>query len=92
MNLHSSGLQATNGIQGSGLEDLCPGKKVNDHVLKEMRAACKQSGLAGIEMIEGVVLADEGCTPQNVSENVVLKIQIDAYRVFQGLVTSQSKS
>lgn len=28
---------------------------------------------------------------QNVSENVVLKIQRDAYRIFQGLVTSVQK-
>jgi len=58
-------LASENGIQGSGLEDLCHDKKLNDVVLREMQAAGKKGGLAGIEIIEGVVLADEEWTPQN---------------------------
>ena len=56
-----------NGVNGTGLEDLCHNKKVNDLVLKEMQNAGKAGGLAGFEIIEGVVLADEEWTPQNVS-------------------------
>lgn len=55
-----------NGVSGTGLEDLCHNKKVNDLVLKEMQNAGKAGGLAGFEIIEGVVLADEEWTPQNV--------------------------
>jgi len=58
-------LASQNGINGTGLEDLCDNKQVNDVVLKEMQAAGKKGGLAGFEMIEGVVLADEEWTPQN---------------------------
>lgn len=56
-----------NGVSGNGLEDLCSDKKVNDLVLKEMQAAGKKGGLSGFEIIEGVVLADEAWTPENVS-------------------------
>lgn len=57
----------SNGIQGSGLEDLCHNEKLNGAVLKEMQAAGKKGGLNGIEIIEGVVLSEEEWTPQNVS-------------------------
>lgn len=60
-------LAKDNGIDGNGLEDLCHNKKVNDLVLKAMQDAGKKGGLSGIEIIEGVVLADEEWTPQNVS-------------------------
>ena len=68
-------IASDNSIQGSGLEDLCHNKKVNDLVLKEMQAAGKKGGLAGFEIIEGVVLTDEEWTPQNVS-----KILFSRYR------------
>jgi len=60
-------LASENGVQGNGLEDLCHNEKVNSVVLKEMQAAGKKGGLAGMEIIEGVVLSDEEWTPQNVS-------------------------
>lgn len=60
-------LASDNGVQGNGLEDLCHNDKVNSAVLKEMQSAGKKGGLAGIEIIEGVVLSDEEWTPQNVS-------------------------
>ena len=41
---------------------------VQKEVLKQMQAVGKKAGLAGIEMIVGVVLADEEWTPQNVSD------------------------
>lgn len=55
------------GIEGHGLEDLVHSKKLNGIVLKEMQAAGKDGGLAGIEIIEGVVMADDEWSPQNVS-------------------------
>ncbi|WPG99392.1 Long-chain-fatty-acid--CoA ligase 1 [Acrodontium crateriforme] len=58
-------LASDNGVSGSGLEDLCHDKKVNAAVLKEMQNAGRKGGLAGIEIIEGVVLSDEEWTPQN---------------------------
>ncbi|GAB7348338.1 hypothetical protein MBLNU459_g6312t1 [Dothideomycetes sp. NU459] len=58
-------LASENGIEGNGLEDLCHNKKLNGIFLKNMQAAGKKGGLNGIEIIEGVVLADEEWTPQN---------------------------
>ncbi|KAF1344183.1 hypothetical protein BDV97DRAFT_304664 [Delphinella strobiligena] len=58
-------LASENGVEGSGLEDLCHNKKLNDIVLKNLQAAGKKGGLNGIEIIDGVVLADEEWTPQN---------------------------
>lgn len=60
-------LAHSNGIEGHGLEDLVHDKKLNGIVLNEMQAAGKDGGLAGIEIIEAVVMADEEWTPQNVS-------------------------
>lgn len=40
-------------------------EKLNDVVLKQLRDAGKRGGLSGIEIIEGVVLADEEWTPHN---------------------------
>jgi long-chain acyl-CoA synthetase len=60
-------LAKENGVNGSGLEDLCHNDKVNSAVLKELQRSGKNGGLTGIEIIEGVVLSDEEWTPQNVS-------------------------
>lgn len=60
-------LARENGIEGNGLEDLCGNEKLQGIVLKELQAAGKHGGLGGIEIIDGVVLADEEWTPQNVS-------------------------
>lgn len=59
-------LAQTNGIEGSTLEELVHNKKLNGAVLKELQNAGRAGGLAGIEIIEGVVLSDEEWTPQNV--------------------------
>jgi long-chain acyl-CoA synthetase len=40
-------------------------EKLNDAVLKQLQDSGKRGGLQGIEIIEGVVLADEEWTPQN---------------------------
>jgi long-subunit acyl-CoA synthetase (AMP-forming) len=42
-------------------------KKLNSAVLKQLQDAGRKGGLAGFETVEGVVLADEEWTPQNVS-------------------------
>jgi len=58
-------MAADAGVEGHGLGDLCHNEKVNAAVLKEMQSTGKRGGLAGIEIIEGVVLSDEEWTPQN---------------------------
>ena len=58
-------LANSNGISGSALEELCHNKKLNGLVLSQMHASGKKGGLNGIELIEGVVLAEEEWTPQN---------------------------
>ena len=57
-----------NGIEGHGIEDLVHDKNLNGLVLKEMQNVGKDGGLAGIEIIAGVVLSDEEWNPQNVGE------------------------
>lgn len=42
-------------------------KRLNAIVLKELQSAGRQGGLQGIEIIEGVVLADEEWTAPSVS-------------------------
>lgn len=60
-------LASSVGVEGGALEELVHNKKLNGAVLKELQAAGRSGGLAGIEIIEGVVLSDEEWTPQNVS-------------------------
>ena len=45
--------------------------KLNGLVLKELQAAGKGGGLAGIEIIDGVVLADEEWTAANVKNSMI---------------------
>nr|GFD58013.1 hypothetical protein [Tanacetum cinerariifolium] len=60
-------LAAETGVKGDHLEELVHNKQINSAVLKQLQSAGQKGGLAGFEMIEGVVLADEEWTPQNVS-------------------------
>lgn len=60
-------LASSNGIQGESLEELVGDKKIRAVLLKEMQQAGRSGGLAPFEIIEGVALADEEWTPQNVS-------------------------
>jgi len=53
------------GIKGDHLEELIHNEKLNDIVVKQLQDAGRKGGLRGIEIIEGVVLADEEWTPQN---------------------------
>jgi len=57
-------LASSIGVNGE-LEELVHNEKVNKVVLKELIAAGRSGGLAGIELIEGIVLTDEEWTPQN---------------------------
>ena len=56
-----------NGIKADkeSFESLVKNQKVNSAVLKELQSVGRGSGLQGIELLEGVVLADEEWTPQN---------------------------
>jgi long-chain acyl-CoA synthetase len=60
-------LAAENGIEGNGLEDLVHNKKLNRIVLKELQNAGRGGDLSGVEIIDGVVMADEEWTSANVS-------------------------
>ena len=61
-------LAATNSIPApGGMKDLLDNEKFQDIVLKEVQAAGRRGGLAGIELVSGVVLVHEEWTPQNVS-------------------------
>jgi long-chain acyl-CoA synthetase len=60
-------IAAANGIKGESLEEMVHDEKLNGLVLKEVQKAGRESGLAGIEIIDGIVLSDEEWTPQNVS-------------------------
>jgi long-chain acyl-CoA synthetase len=55
------------GVEGHGLEDLVHNKKLQNAVLKELQQAGRVGGLSGIEIIDGVVMADEEWTPADVS-------------------------
>ncbi|KAF2152010.1 acetyl-CoA synthetase-like protein [Myriangium duriaei CBS 260.36] len=59
------GIASQNGVSGSTLEELVQDEKLNAIVLRDMQAQGKKGGLSGIEIIDGVVLADEEWTPQN---------------------------
>ncbi|RVX72134.1 hypothetical protein B0A52_04732 [Exophiala mesophila] len=58
-------LAAANGIQGESVEEMAHDKRVNSLVLKELQKAGRGVGLSGIEIIDGLVIADEEWTPQN---------------------------
>lgn len=59
-------LAKSNGIGGDTLEELVHDKKLNRLVLKELQNAGRQGGLSGIEIIDGVVMADEEWNAANV--------------------------
>ncbi|MCJ1478575.1 long-chain fatty acid-CoA ligase [Lambiella insularis] len=53
------------GIEGHGVEDLVHSEKLNRIVLKSLQEAGVKGGLSGIEIIDGVVLADDEWNPAN---------------------------
>lgn len=60
-------LAKANNVAGNGIEDLAHDEKMNRVVLKELQAAGRQGGLSAVELIEGVVIADQEWTTANVS-------------------------
>ena len=62
-------LAAANGISCiEGLKDLIVNERFQALALKEIQTAGKKGGLAGIEIVSGVVLVGDEWTPQNVSQ------------------------
>lgn len=59
-------LANSNDIEGNTLEELVHNKKLNALVLKGLQSAGRQGGLNGIEIIDGVVMADEEWNAANV--------------------------
>lgn len=59
-------IASDNGIEGDGLESLVHNEKLKSIVLGQLQSAGRAGGLRGIEILNGVVLADEEWTPQNV--------------------------
>ena len=64
-------LASANGIQKDSVEEMVHDKKINEIALKDIQKAGRDAGLQGIEIIEGLVLADEEWTPQNVSAALI---------------------
>ncbi len=58
-------LADTLGVTGSGIGDLPHSPIIQAEVLKQLQAAGRRAGFAGIEIVVGVVLADEEWTPVN---------------------------
>lgn len=68
-------LAKSNNFEGVGLQDLSRNKEVQDFVLKQLQKTGRDSGLKGIEIIEGIVIADEEWNPSNVSRYSNLKLK-----------------
>jgi long-chain acyl-CoA synthetase len=67
-------LASANGIKGESVEELVHDEKLNSIVLKEIQKSGRDGGLAGIEIVDGVVLAEEEWNPQNVSTRHVIHL------------------
>lgn len=80
-------------VNGHGIEDLVHSEKLNRVVLKQLQEAGKAGGLAGIEIIDSVVLADDEWTPANVSSSFSFRREpsTDTYGRLQGLTTAAQK-
>lgn len=59
-------IASQNGISGDTLEMLASNKKLCQLTLKEIQKVGREGGLTGIEIIDGLVIAREEWTPQNV--------------------------
>ncbi|EEQ87331.2 long-chain acyl-CoA synthetase [Blastomyces dermatitidis ER-3] len=58
-------IAAENGIKKQDLGELVHDNKLRDIVLQDMQTIGRKAGLAGLEIIEGLVLVEEPWTPQN---------------------------
>lgn len=64
-------LAKQNNIDGDSLETLSNDKRVNHIALKEIQDVGRKGGLTGIEIIDGLVLAKDEWTPQNVRKSSI---------------------
>ena len=60
-------IAAEQGVEGEHFEELVHDQKIVNAVSKQLQEAGRKAGLANFELIQGVVLAEEEWTPQNVS-------------------------
>jgi long-chain acyl-CoA synthetase len=63
-------LAGTHSIPGHGLEDWIHDAKIKQAVLKEVQSTGRAGGLAGIEIVQDVVIVGEEWNPMNVSFSV----------------------
>jgi len=68
-------LAASHGINNESLDAMVEDEKLNAVVLKELQKAGRDGGLAGIELIEGVVIVEEEWNTQNGMTTAAQKIQ-----------------
>jgi long-chain acyl-CoA synthetase len=72
------------GIPGEHLEELIHNPKIQSAIHKKLLETGKKGGLRGIELIAGVVLAEEEWTPQNnfttSAQKLNRKLIIDKYK------------
>ena len=80
-----------NGIEGHGIEDLSHNKKLNAIVLKDLQETGKTLGLQGIEIIEGLVMADEEWNPANVSALMSVSVGKMLIDILQNMTTAAQK-
>lgn len=59
-------LASSVGTKSGSIDEMIHDKKLNGAVVKELQNAGRQGGLTGIELVDGVVMAEEEWTPQNV--------------------------
>lgn len=66
------------GINEENLHEMHTNKKVVSHVLKELQGLAKRSGLAGMEIVSGVVISDQEWTPDSVSLETSERYELSA--------------
>ncbi|TVY24155.1 Acyl-CoA synthetase [Lachnellula hyalina] len=82
------------GVSGHGIGDLVHDPKIQAEVLKQLQTVGRKAGLASIEIIAGVVLADEEWTPHNglvtATSKLNRKLLVDTYK--QGIEEAYKKA
>jgi long-chain acyl-CoA synthetase len=81
------------GVEGHSVEQLVHNKQVQGAVHKELLRVGRAAGLVGVELLDGVVLADEEWTPANVRKpfrfpNLIILILIIGF----GYSSAEAKS
>ncbi|PVH72850.1 long-chain-fatty-acid-CoA ligase-like protein [Cadophora sp. DSE1049] len=84
------------GIKGHGIGDLVHEERIQREVLLQLQAIGRRSGLTGIEIVVGAVLADDEWTPQNNLVTATLKLNrkalFDKYQKEIGAAYARSKN